>query len=85
VPSSGHTVRLERKTFSGRWEMNTTALILNWSMSGAGPDLARRFRSGIDVHDATTAQVHEDQPRPEGRGFLVKQADSEDWTLLSTS
>ena len=65
--------------------MKTRDLIRQWSMSGAGRDIAGRFRSGTDLRQAITTQGHEERPAPErGAGFMVKEAGGDDWTPLAT-
>ena len=64
--------------------MKTKDLIRQWSMSGAGRDVAGRFRSGTDIREAITTQARAEQPAFERGDLFVKEADGDDWAPLAT-
>ena len=64
--------------------MNTTHLIQHWNMSGAGRELAGRFRSGSDVGDEPSTRAQHQELAHEGSGLLVKQAGEDVWAPLGT-
>ena len=61
--------------------MNTTKLIAQWTMSGAGSDDDGRFRA-TDIG----AMIAENQPTPEPAAatssFLIKGANEDSWQRL---
>lgn len=65
--------------------MNTTKLISHWSMSGASPDVAGRFRSSVDFGEDLTVRSHEEAPVVNTSGVLVKRADADDWAPLAAT
>ena len=64
--------------------MKTTELIRQWSMSGAGRDIAGHFRSDTEIREALATRVDKDRPRPARAHLLVKRVDKDDWMPLAT-
>jgi hypothetical protein len=66
-------------------ELNTLALIREWSMDGADADLNGRFGSPVDIH-ALVAEYGEsagsEARPPEPSSVLMKPAGEDDWTPL---
>jgi hypothetical protein len=62
--------------------MNTTNLIVHWTMSGAGGDADGRFRATADIG----AAIADNQPTPEptatASSFLIKGAGEDGWQPL---
>ncbi len=59
--------------------MNTTKLIVHWTMSGEGRDVGDRFRATDDIG----AVIADNQPTPEptaaASSFLIKGANEDSW------
>ena len=63
-------------------ETTTTALIHNWSMSGARRrGLGAHFGSPVDIH-AAVAERNEELPEPAAGHVLMKPAGEDDWRPL---
>jgi hypothetical protein len=66
----------------GRGETNTTRLIGQWSMDGAGTDLHGGFGSAAEIPGAVAEQNDEPVARPNVDPLLVKPAGGDDWQPL---
>jgi len=73
---------------SGEHGRNTTALIGEWSMTGARSDLEGRFESVVDIHAAMSERDRVPSSSPvspigEPEPLLVKAAGDADWRPLT--
>jgi hypothetical protein len=70
---------------SGR-TANTTALIANWTMSGAQDDLGDRFESVVDI-DALVAELERaSETKPTAQApLLLKPAGEDEWHTLASA
>jgi hypothetical protein len=64
--------------------MNTTDLIGQWSMDGAGGDVDDSFGSLVDINARLSEREQEAhvEPAPMPAPLLLKSADDDDWRPL---
>jgi hypothetical protein len=67
--------------------MNTTNLIGEWSMGGAGRDVRGRFRSTDDILAAIAGNQATPAPTPtaSASSFLIKGSDEEGWRSVEAA
>lgn len=82
-------------SFEGLWlprrrdtvrAVNTTNLITQWTMEGAGRDLGRTFAPAVDIVATVSGLASEDgidETTPASRPLLLKSADGSEWLPLA--
>jgi hypothetical protein len=62
--------------------MNTTKLIVHWTMSGEGRDVGARFRATDDIGAVIAANQPTPEPTAATGSFLIKGQNEDSWQPL---